>query len=103
MKNNKSNLFLILISLFPILLLLLLFNNLIPNPHTKISGNNGIELNKIEFLFVIIILSFISYVGSISLSKTSIFLTKFNPTFLRFMVNIAFSILLVFLILSNLK
>lgn len=102
MNKNKSNLILTIISIFPFVLSLILFNSLISNPHTKISGNNGIELNKVEFLIVIAILSIVGYMLSGSLSK-SIFFPKMNPIFLRFSVNIAFALLLILLIVSNLK
>lgn len=103
MKKKLPNLTFILISIIPTALLLFLFKNLIPNPQTKISGSNGIVLNKIEFVFAIIVLSFIGYIFAKSISKSNQFLIQLNPIIIRLLTNIVFSVLIIMLILSNIK
>lgn len=98
---KKSNLVFIVISLLPIIVLPFIYNKLIPFPNTKISGGNGIVLNKAEFVFVIFLICFVGYIISVSASKLSFLSSLFNPVFVRVFVNCLFTIATIVLLFSN--
>ena len=100
--NKKSNLVYVLISLIPIIVLCFLYNRLSSFVNTNTSGEHGMIISKVSFIYVIIVLSFIGYYLSIFFSKKLI-----NSNFgvsnngFRTLINLLWSMISVVLILSN--
>ena len=100
--NKKSNLVCGLISLIPIIVLCFLYNRLSSFVNTNSSGEHGMIVSKVTFIYVIIALSLIWYYLSIFFFQKLI-----NSNFgvsnngFRILINLFLSIISVVLILSN--
>lgn len=101
--QKKLNLICLLISLLPVIVLLFVYNASPAFVNTKISGGNGMIISKNTFVFIIIGLSFLWYYLSLFISQRLTVLTTVISQFnLRGIINLLFSILSIWLILSNL-
>ena len=100
--NKKSNLIYVLISLIPIIVLCFLYNSLGSFVNTKISGEHGMIISKVSFIYVIIALSLIWYYLSIFFSKKiNVLNSRISENLLSGLINLFLSVLSILLILSN--
>lgn len=101
--NKISNLIFFIFSILPTLILPIVYNKLIENPNTKISGNGGFILTKIEFVYFIIFSSILGYVISLIGSKyNNLISSSLSPFVVRILLNGIITIFLFVLIFSNL-
>src|SRR5262245_21203355 len=102
-SNKVQNGVCIGITLMPVAVLVFLYNSIVPNPSTHIWGSGGLMVSKAAFAGVVLLASVLFYAVSIALAKSMPMLTERNRSWIRVIINILFSDLLIWLILTNTK
>jgi hypothetical protein len=102
--NKITNLIFFFFSILPTLILPVVYKKLVENPNTKISGNGGFILTKLEFVGYIIFFSILGYIISLIVSKNNnnIISSTLPPFVVRIIINGGVTIFLIVLIFSNL-
>ena len=100
-SNRVQNGVCIGITLMPLAVLLFLYNSIVPNPSTHIWGSGGLMVSKAAFAVAVLVASVLFYGVSIVLANAMPALTERNRSWIRVIINILFSDLLIWLILSN--
>ena len=98
MRNKINNTILVIISISPFILLCIFYNNIVPLPNTKIIGQYGLVLTKIEFTALVLILSILSYIisGILSKKNTFTYISEFGIKIISCIIFTIFTILLIY-------
>ena len=101
--NKEFKLVYILVSIIPVIVLFFLYSSLRTFVNTKFFGDNGLIISKINFIFIIIALSFLwYYLSGLFSKKISTLNSGINQNVVRVLINSFFSFLSILLIVSNL-
>ena len=100
--TKRNNILFIFISALPVLTLVIFYSQLRSNANTQIFGSHGMIISRTGFVFLITGLTVLSYYISdyVSFRLAAASFMVSQPV-ARSLINIAFSILSILLILSN--
>ena len=100
--TQKNNGLFIAIALLPIVVIPFIYHQLIPFPNTKISGNYGMVLSKVEFVIVVVLVTLLGYITSTWLALNPNVLTVFTkPFYIRLIMSSFFTIAALMLLFAN--
>jgi hypothetical protein len=101
MTKRNNGLF-ILISVLPVIALFFCYSQLRSNANTQVFGSHGMTISKSSFVFLIIGLSALSYyISDYVAFKLAMVNFGVSQSVSRSLINTAFSLLSILLILSN--